>query len=188
MSSKEITRLLRAWSDGDSDAREEVWPQVYGELKVLARSVLRYRRGGRKGPATTSLVNEAALRLLNLDVQWNDRQHFYALAARAMRFVMVDTARRSLAQKRAAEIGAVDSAEVAEDLIDPNTHRPEEVLIVHQALARLAKVSSRQVRLVELRYFAGMSIAETAEILGVSTPTAVRDWRAVKIWLHGQLQ
>lgn len=179
-----ITRLLLAWGNGDREAQDQLWPELYPELRVLARSVLR-RRARAGGPGTTSLVHEAALKLLDTEIDWNDRRHFYAVAARAMRFTLVDEARRKLSQKRGPEAVAV---ELSVEPQDPNAHLPEEVLAVHQALERLAKLNPRQERLVELRYFAGMTTDETARVLGVSTPTVVRDWRAVKTWLVLQLQ
>ena len=183
MPPQEITALLRAWSSGDRDAREMVWPELYGELKIVARSVLRRRQGGRR-TGTTSLVHDAALRLLDSEIAWADRHHFYAAAARAMRFILVDEARRRLAQKRGGEQEAVA---LDSEIVDPSPGKLEEILTVHQTLSRLGRVNRRQEQLVELRYFAGMSVRETAEILGVSVPTVMRDWRAVKTWLHGKL-
>lgn len=183
MSTEEVTVLLRAWSQGDREAREAVWPELYGELKIVARSVLR-RRGGKEG--TTSLVHEAAMRLLNVQVDWNDRHHFYAAAARTMRFVVVDEARRRLSHKRGGEQEELPIQEG--DAVDLSPERLDEVLAVHQALERLARVNERQERLVELRYFAGMSVEETAEVLEVSVPTVVRDWKAVRRWMRGALQ
>ena len=179
----EITRLLRAGRAGEA----ELWPIVYHEMKSLARAVLRGRRRG-DGPQTTTLVHEAYLRLAGgTDDNWNDRRHFYAVAARAMRFVLVDDARRRLAGKRGSgERGVTLGAELAERL-GGDEHRAEEVLAVHEALDRLAEVDRRHVRLVELRYFSGFTVDETAEVLGVSRPTVVRDWRAVRVWLHGVL-
>ena len=182
MPSDDITVLLRAWGEGDVEAQERVWPELYSELKIVARSVLRHRRGG---PGTTSLVHEAALRLLGVEIDWGDRHHFYAAAARAMRFIVVDEVRRRLAQKRGGEQG-VD--ELPDEILDPNTSRLDEVLSVHQSLGRLAKTKPRLERLVELRYFAGLSVQETADVLGISVPTAVRDWRTARTWLHGALQ
>jgi len=181
MGSEDITVLLRAWGRGDAEAREAVWPRLYDELKIVARSVLRQRRGG---PGTTSLVHEAALRLLRFEVDWSDRHHFYAAAARAMRFIVVDEARRRLARKRG---GKEVHAELPDDVIDPRPDRLDEILAVHQSLDRLSKVKPRLERLVELRYFAGLSVSETAEILEVSVPTVVRDWRTARTWLHGAL-
>ena len=181
---QDITLLLR----GGEAAEAELWPLVYGELKSLARAVLRGRRRP-AGPQTTTLVHEAYLRLMGADADdWNDRRHFYAVAARAMRFVLVDDARRRLAGKRGGgHAGLALTDGVAERVGDPLAHRAEEVLAVHQALDRLGAVNPRHVQLVELRYFSGFSVDETAEALGVSRPTVVRDWRAVRLWLHGVL-
>jgi RNA polymerase sigma factor (TIGR02999 family) len=182
-----ITLLLREWRGGSHEAEQELWPILYRELKILARSVLR-GGAGRRRLGTTTLVHEAYLRLLgpaasNLD--WNDRGHFFAVAARAMRFVLVDEARRRLAGKRD---GVDTRAEIPEDCAaDPVGQPPEDVLAVHGALERLAKIHPRYEQLVEMRYFAGLSVDETAEALGVSRPTVVRDWRAARTWLYGEL-
>lgn len=180
----EVTRLLRAGAAADA----ELWPIVYHELKSLARAVLRGRR--RPGaPQTTTLVHEAYLRLVGADAgEWKDRQHFYAVAARAMRFVLVDDARRRLSAKRGAgEAGISLDEDGAGEAVDPLRLRAEEVLAVHQALDRLGEVNPRHVKLVELRYFSGFTVDETADALGVSRPTVIRDWRAVRVWLHGVL-
>ncbi len=181
----EITRLLRDWRGGSDLAQEELWPVIYRELKSLARSVLRHRRKPQLG--ATTLVHEAYLRLVgsSSEVDWNDRGHFFAIAARAMRFVLVDEARRRLAKKREAE---TPIAALPEETADPTSHRPEDVLAVHEALDRLAEINPRYEKLVEARYFAGLSLDEAAEALGVSRPTVVRDWRAVRTWLYGELK
>ncbi|HSM50039.1 MAG TPA: ECF-type sigma factor, partial [Thermoanaerobaculia bacterium] len=180
----EVTRGIGAGPDGEA----ALWPVVYGELKSLARAVLRGRRRP-AGPQTTTLVHEAYLRLVGSDSDdWNDRRHFYAVAARAMRFVLVDDARRRLSAKRGSgRAGVTLGDDLEERLGDPLQHRAEEVLAVHQALDRLGEVNPRHVRLIELRYFSGFTVDETAEALGVSRPTIVRDWRAVRVWLHGVL-
>jgi len=182
--SQDITRLLR---EGPA-AEAKLWPIVYQELKTLARAVLIGRRRA-SGPQTTTLVHEAYLRLVGSDPEaWNDRHHFYAVAARAMRFVLVDDARRRLAGKRGAgQANVALSGELADRVDDAREHRAEEVLAVHEALDRLGEVNPRHVKLVELRYFSGFTVDETAEVLGVSRPTVVRDWRAVRVWLHGVL-
>ena len=182
-----ITLLLRQWRGGSGEAEQVLWPVLYRELKILARSVLR-GQAGRRRLGTTTLVHEAYLRLLgpaasNLD--WNDRGHFFAVAARAMRFVLVDEARRRLAGKRD---GVDTRAEIPEEHTDPVQQPPEDVLAVHQALERLAKIQPRYEKLVEMRYFGGLSIDETAEALGVSRPTVVRDWQAARTWLYGELR
>ncbi|MCP3956878.1 MAG: sigma-70 family RNA polymerase sigma factor [bacterium] len=182
----EITQLLRDWRGGSHQAQEELWPVIYRELKSLAKSVL--HRPGPTALGATTLVHEAYLRLIGSEseVDWNDRGHFFAIAARAMRFVLVDEARRRLAKKRD---GDARSTEIPENVADPaQTHRPEDVLAVHEALERLAKINPRHEKLVEARYFAGLSIDETAEALDVSRPTVIRDWRAVRTWLYGELQ
>lgn len=182
----DVTILLRAWSDGDEAAREVLFPIVYAELKTLARS-LRRRHGvlGKRGPETTTLVQEAALRLLGAEFSAHDRHHFFALAAQAMRYVMVDAARRRLAKKRAAEQEADEAGLEHVATADP---RAEEILAIHQALSKLRLLHPRYVQLVELRYFAGFTIEETAEVLAVSTPTVKRDWSAARRWLHDELR
>ncbi len=181
----EITRLLRDWRGGDDRAQEELWPVIYQQLKTLARSVLRHR--GTPQLSATTLVHEAYIRLVgsSSEVDWNDRGHFFAIAARAMRFVLVDEARRRLAKKREGEARA---SELPEDAVDPASHRPEDVLAIHEALDRLAEINPRYEKLVEARYFAGLSLDEAAEALDVSRPTVVRDWRAVRTWLYGELK
>jgi RNA polymerase sigma factor (TIGR02999 family) len=184
--SGEITRLLQAWQGGSGEALNELWPLLYGELKSLARGVLRRQgRGARHQP--TSLVHKAYLRLLGSEVNWSDRRHFFAVAARAMRFVLADEARRQLARKRGeGETLTLDGT--LPEVADPLARRPEEVLAVHQALAKLAEIQPRHEQLVELRYFSGLSVEETAEILQVTPRTVVRDWKAVRVWLHGELK
>ncbi len=181
-----ITLLLRRCRAGSAEAEQELWPVLYRELKILARSVLR-GRGGRPRLGTTTLVHEAYLRLLGpaaSSLEWNDRGHFFAVAARAMRFVLVDEARRRLSGKRD---GVDTRAEIPEDALDPTTRPPEDVLAIHGALERLARIHPRYERLVEMRYFAGLSVDETADALGVSRPTVVRDWQAARTWLYGEL-
>jgi RNA polymerase sigma factor (TIGR02999 family) len=181
----EITRLLRAWHGGSDQARDELWPVLYDELRRLASSVLSGHGRGARGQAT-SLVHKAYLRLVDSSVEWSDRRHFFAVAARAMRFVLADEARRQLAQKRGqGETLSLD--ETLPEATDPLARRPEEVLAVHRALAKLAESRPRHEQVVELRYFAGLSVEETAEVLAVTPRTVVRDWKAVRIWLHGEL-
>ena len=184
--SGEVTRLLVAWRQGSQKAQQELWALLYGELKGLARSQL---RRSRQRQGTTSLVHQAYMRLLGNEVEWNDRNHFFAVASRAMRFVLIDEARKQLTSKRQAEVEAapVRLTGAIPEVADPVAYRPEEVIAVHDALARLAEINPRHERLVELRYFAGLTVGETADILGVTSRTVVRDWRAVRVWLHEEL-
>ena len=181
----EITRLLHAWQDGSSTAQSELWPILYDELRSLAAGVL-HRRGRGNCDRPTSLVHKAYLRLLGSEIPWQDRQHFFAVAARAMRFVIADEARRQLSKKR-GEGGPWVIDEAMAEAADPLDRRPEEVLAVHQALEKLARLHPRYEKLVELRYFAGLSVKEAAEVLAVTSRTVVRDWKAIRIWLHGEL-
>ncbi len=182
----EITRLLQAWQGGSGDALDELWHILYGELKSLARGVLRRQGRGARDEAT-SLVHKAYLRLLGSEVDWSDRRHFFAVAARAMRFVLADEARHQLSKKRGeGETLTLDG--ILPEIADPLARRPEEVLAVHQALVKLAGIQPRHEQLVELRYFAGLSVEETAEVLEVTPRTVVRDWKTVRVWLHGELR
>ncbi len=181
----EITHLLHAWYAGSSEAEAELWSILYDELRRLAGGVLRRRGRGAAGRAT-SLVHKAYVRLLGSDVEWSSRQHFFAIAARAMRFVLADEARRQLTKKR-GEGEALTLDDGLSEIADPLARRPEEVLAVHQALAKLGERHQRLEKIVELRYFAGLSVEETAEILEVTPRTVVRDWKSVRMWLHGEL-
>jgi RNA polymerase sigma factor (TIGR02999 family) len=181
----DITKLLHAWRAGDEQAQDELWQVVYGELRQLARHVL-YSKGGKRRHQPTSLVHLAYLRLLGADVEWTDRRHFLAVAARAMRFVLADEARQQLTRKHGrppAPLGAR-----LDEVADPLARRPEEVVAVHQALHRLAKIHPRHERLVELRYFAGLTVNEAAEVLEVNPRTVVRDWKSVRHWLYCALK
>jgi len=182
----EVTRLLRAWRAGSNEAQDELWTVLYDELKGLARGVLRHR-GRSPQERATSLVHKAYLRLLGSEVDWTDRRHFFAIAARAMRFVLADEARRQLSKKRGEGKALPLDGQVLQEVADPLVHRPEEVLAVHQALQKLAELRPRHEQLVELRYFAGLSVQETAEVLSLTPRTVVRDWKTVRVWLHGEL-
>ena len=160
-------------------------PIVYGELRVLANRAL---RGGRPGQTlqTTALVNEAYLRLVGQErTRWQNRGHFLAIAAQAMRRVLVDHARRRAAAKRGGREIRVTLEDVADDAA---AGRDLEVLAVDEALKELEKVDPQLARLVELRFFAGLSVAETAEALGVSPATVGREWSTARAWLHRELK
>jgi len=181
----EVTRLLHAWRAGSSTAQDELWTVLYGELKSLARGVLR-QRGRSARDHATSLVHKAYLRLLGTEVEWTDRRHLFAIAARAMRFVLADEARRQLSKKRGEGKALALDGDLPE-VADPLARRPEEVWAVHQALMKLAELRPRHEQLIELRYFAGLSVEETAEVLSLTPRTVVRDWKTIRVWLHGEL-
>ncbi len=179
----EITQLLKSWREGDSGAPEDLLPLVYRELRVLAASYLRRERAGHT-LQTTALVHEAYLRLWGggtPDV--SDRSHFFAVAAQAMRRILVDHARRQQAGKRIGPRQQVPLEEAPEPQAEHNTN----VLAVHEALELLSQISPRQAQLVELRYFGGLSNEEAAEVLGISLATLARDWRIAKRWLYRKL-
>ena len=179
----DITSLLRVWSDGDERAFERLIPLVYDELHRMA---LRYVAGERSNASleATGLVNEACLRLLGWDqVRWQNRGHFFGVSAQMMRRVLVDIARRRQADRRG---GAV--VHVPLDCIDVACNEPDaEVVAVDDALERLAAHDPRKARVVELRFFGGLSIDETAQALGVSPRTAQNDWAFARAWLYREL-
>ena len=179
-----VTELLRAWSDGDDDALEQLVPLVEAELRRLARGYMgRERRGHTL--QTTPLINEAFLRLTDArQVRWQDRAHFLGISARLMRRVLVDYARRRGFQKRGGgaqrvtlDDGLIGSADPAID-----------VIALDRALDALAKVDPRKSRIVELRFFGGLDVDETAEVVQVSADTVKRDWRMAKLWLLRELE
>ncbi len=184
VSTAEITLLLQRWRAGDREAEEKLWPILYGELKGLASAAL-CRRGRSQTLQTTELVNEACLRLLGSSgPTWPDRGHFFAFAAKVMRHILVDHARQRRAVKRRGVI--VDMP--LQLLADLSSDRAFSVLEIDQALRRLAEIRPRYCNVVELRFFGGLSVAEAALALGISKATAVREWRAAKAWLYGQLK
>jgi len=175
----QVTQLLVRWREGDQRALDELMPLVYDELRRLASH---YMRGERPGHTlqTSALVNEAYLRLAgHEEMRWQDRAHFFAVAAQAMRRILVDHARRRGNRKRGG-----DAVRVAlDEALVVSEGRAEEVVALDEALSRLAEVDSRKSQLVELRFFGGLSIEETAEVLKVSPGTVMRDWTFVKAWL-----
>lgn len=179
----DITQLLLQWRAGDGSALELLMPLVYDELRRLARQCMRRERAGHT-LQTTALVNEAYLRLVNSSrVDWHDRAHFFAIAAQLMRRVMVDEARRRHYQKRGGEVTrvALDEALVA-------APQPEvDLLALNEALDRLAQFAPRKCRVVEMRFFAGLTIDETGAVLGVSADVVKREWRTAKLWLLNEL-
>jgi RNA polymerase sigma factor (TIGR02999 family) len=171
----EITRLLHLAAAGDADADERVFSLAYDELRRLARSLLRGNGAATIEP--TALVSEAFLRLGNRHaIDWQDRHHFYAIAARAMRRVLIDQARARLAIKRAGAVVTLTDAPVVEA-------GSETIVAVDEALVSLAALSPRQAKVVEMRWFAGFDVEDTAAALGVSTMTVKRDWAAARAFL-----
>ena len=179
----QVTQLLVRWREGDQRAFDELMPLVHTELHRLAAH---YMRGERLGHTlqTSALVNEAYLRLAaHEEIQWQDRAHFFAVAAQAMRRILVDHARRRGNLKRG---GGAPRVALDEALI-VSAERMAEVVALDDALARLAEIAPRKSQLVELRFFGGLSIEEAAEVLGVSPGTVMRDWTFVKAWLRREI-
>ena len=173
-----VTRLLHAASRGEPDALDEVFPLVYGELQRLARKV----RSGRAGDTlnTTALVHEAYLKLVRTDdVAWNGRQHFFRVAARAMRQVLV----RDATRRRTAKRGGGQVAVSLDEALHGGTMADDDVLALDEALGRLEALDARQAAVVEIRFFTGLTLEETAQALDVSVPTVSRDWRMARAWL-----
>jgi RNA polymerase sigma factor (TIGR02999 family) len=182
----ELTRLLEEASRGDRDAADRLVPMLYDELRGMAHRRMRRERSGHTLD-TTALVHEAYLELAGLDrMEWRSRAHFLAVASIAMRRVLVDSAVRRNAQKRDGGRRAVPLDDVADVMLVPDA-RADEVIALDDAMRRLAAVSERQSRVVECRYFAGMSIEETAEALGISPATVKREWTLARAWLHREL-
>jgi RNA polymerase sigma factor (TIGR02999 family) len=176
----DVTRLLIKWSAGDKSALDELVPVVYGELRRLAR-----RHMNRENPGhtlqTSALINEAYLRLVNQrDVEWKDRAHFFAVAAQVMRHILIDHARGQRSAKRGA--GAV-RVELNEALVLPEP-RAHELIELDDALTDLASVDPRRSQIVELRFFGGLSVEETAEVMHLSPATIHREWQAARAWLR----
>ena len=178
-----ITQLLLDWRAGNQSAFDQLVPLVYSELRRMASS---YMRGERPGHPlqTSALVNEAYLRLVNQPaVQWQDRAHFFAISATVMRNILVDYARRNNRSKRGGGQSAVDLDEHSAATTEPT----EDILAVHEALTRLEQFDSRKAKVVEMRFFGGMSVSETAAVLGVSENTIIRDWSLARAWLRSSL-
>jgi len=178
----EVTQLLNAWSGGDEKARDSLMPLVYDELQRMAKQQFRRERQGHT-LQSSAIIHEAYLRLVHQDIKWKNRSHFFAVASQAMRRVLVDYARRKKTEKRGGEQVRISMVEVA-DMAKPTE---VDVVALNDALEELAVIDQRQFRIVELRYFGGLSIEETAEVLRVSTATVKNDWSLAKAWLYRQL-
>lgn len=181
----EVTRLLQEIAQGNRVAESELAPLVYDELRRLASRFMRQERDGHT-LQTTALVHEVYLRLIgSSQVSWADRGHFFAVASRMMRRILVDHAREKLAAKRGA--GGV-RVELSESVAIANGERWDEILDVHHALDRLAAVDARMAQMIELRFFGGLGTNEIAKLLGVSLRTIHRDWDFAQTWLVEQMQ
>ena len=179
-SPQEVTQLLKNWGDGDQEALDKLMPLVYEELHRLAHRYMSRERDGHT-LQTSALVNEAYCRLINQkDVEWQNRAHFFGIAAQLMRRILVDHARSRASAKRG---GSAHHVPLDEALI-VSEERAAEVVALDDALKSLAEIDPRKSQLVELRFFGGLSIEETAEVLNVSPGTVMRDWTLAKAWLR----
>ncbi len=183
----EVTVHLRAWASGDSSALGEIVPLIYEELQRLAHNQLRRERRGHTLD-TTGLVHEAYARLVNLNqIAWTDRAHFLALAATSMRRVLINYAEARRAQKRGGGQQAVSIDDAPIQLQSDAPTNIEDLIALSDALERLGELDERQAKVVEGRFFGGMTVEETAEVLGISPATAKRDWTMARAWLNREL-
>jgi RNA polymerase sigma factor (TIGR02999 family) len=188
--SVEITVLIRAWGAGDLTALDRLTPLVYDELRRIAR---RYMRNQGPGNAlqTTALVHEAYLHLMDAkSANWQDRAHFFAASAQIMRRILIDLARAHDAQKRGGRAGQIDHSTPVnlDELPSPISDRSGELLALDEALTRLEQMDGRKAKVIELRFFGGLSVEEAAEVLKVSPQTVMRDWRLARAWLARELR
>ena len=189
VASQEITTLLKAWGSGQASAMDQLIPLVYRELKRMARQHVRRDDSGMI--QATALVHEAYLRLVDVtSVDWQDRAHFYAVAIRVMRGILVDAARARKSQKRGGLIQHINPGagfEVSE-IPDPASRRASEILAINDALDHLSKVNPRQMQVVEMRFFGGLSVEDTAKVLTISRKSVLRDWKLAKAWLRKEMK
>lgn len=178
-----LTGLLVEWRDGDQAALERLIPLVYDQLRRIAHRYVRQERNGHT-LQTSALVNEAYLRLADQKVVWQNRAHFFAVTARVMRHILIDHARRRRYAKHGGDARQVSLGDAAAMSLE----RAAELIALEEALDELAQLDQRKSRVVELRYFGGLSLEETAEALNISLMTVRRDWRAAKAWLYRRLK
>lgn len=186
----EITSLLKAWSAGDAAALERLIPLVHKELRRLARHYMRSERAGLT-LQTTALVNEAYLRLVGAkETGWRDRAHFFAVGAQMMRRILVDAARARTSAKRGGQAVRVtpSSTLALTEGLNFSSERDRELVCIDEALEAMAQMDPRKARVVELRFFAGLSVEETAEVLKISPQSVMRDWKLAKAWLTRELK
>ncbi|MGD1072723.1 MAG: ECF-type sigma factor [Bryobacteraceae bacterium] len=182
--SPDTTLLLRAWADGDEQALGQLVPRVQHELRRMANHFLQNERA-RPTLHATDLVQEVYLRLIDVSrLDWQHRAHFFAIAATMMRRILLDRARRRGAAKR----GGGDRAVELEKLPDLSLDRSDQLIALDDALTALAQIDPRKARIVELRFFAGLEVKETAEVLGISPETVMRDWKLARAWLGRELE
>jgi RNA polymerase sigma-70 factor, ECF subfamily len=176
--------MLVKLTEGNTEVLEGLLPLIYNELRSLANNYLRRERADHT-LQPTALVHEAYLRLVDQkNVKWQNRAHFFGVAANIMRRILVDHARRHTANKRG---GGIEKQQLEEEIIVVSDEKSVELLALDDALEQLAKVDPQKSRIVELRYFGGLSVEETAEVMGVSAITIKRQWRMAKAWLYGQI-
>ena len=181
--SSEITQILHDWNDGDANAGERLLPFVYQELKRTARFLMSRERSDHT-LQPTALVHEAFLKLTSLsEINWKDRRHFYRFVSQLMRQILVDHARLHAAAKR----GSNPINFSIDDLQIPAEERAASILFLDEALKRLAEFDEKQAKIVEMRYFGGMTNHEIAEALGISARTVIREWESARIWLYREL-
>ncbi len=188
--SAEITTLLKAWGQGDAAALDRLTPLLYDELRHQARGYMRHERPGHT-LQTTALVNEAYLRLVDVKgVDWQDRVHFLAVAARIMRRILVDAARARASVKRGGEMERVDHSTAVDfdQLPAGHTDRAAELVALDVALSSLSQMDPRRGQVIELRFFGGLTVEETAEVLNISPQSVMRDWKLARAWLARELR
>ena len=187
--SAQVTVLLRAWSAGDRTALDRLTPVVYDELRRIARRHMRNERMGNT-LQTTALVNEAYLRLIDVhNVAWQDRVHFFAVSAQMMRRILVDAARARASAKRGGQGKRVNHSTAfnLDQIPDTGSQRGGELIALDDSLTALAQFDPRKAQVVELRFFGGLSVEETAEVLKISPQSVLRDWKLAKAWLLREL-
>lgn len=189
VNSAEITRLLKAWGQGDSAALDQLTPVVYDELHRLARNYMR-KEHPRHTLQATALVNEAFLRLVDArEVNWQDRAHFFAVSARTMRRILVDSARTKASLKRGGRVQRVEhsSAVNLDGFPAADSNIPSQLCALDDALEMLARIDPRRAHVIELRYFGGLTVEETGQVLKISPQSVMRDWKIARAWLAREL-
>ena len=189
MNSADVTSLLKAWRHGDSGALDRLTPLVYDELRRLARRYVRKEHAGQTLQAT-ALVNEAFLRLVDArEVDWHDRTHFFAICARIMRRILIDAARARASLKRGGQAERIEHSTAfnLDGLPATDSDPGDQLCALDDALNALAQIDPRRAQVIELRFFGGLTVDETAHVLEISPQTVMRDWRIARAWLAREL-